>query len=217
MGTVKCIIFDLDDTLVESGSIWVAAQKRLFTILGSPYHPEWFTEYLGMNAMDAGKLTHRKLSVTTYSPEECGLMLRQFLLAEFDGKAAPMPGAEELIPLLSRFYALSIASGSPQEVIAQVIQARHWDSFFSSFVSSEEVPHGKPEPDVFLEAAQRLRVPPDRALVIEDGLNGIRAARKAGMYGFLVKNPIDHQTALEADRSFLSLSCITLDDIQSLQ
>src|SRR5207249_3942221 len=55
-------------------------------------------------------------------------------------------------------------------------------------VSSDEVAHGKPPPDVFLEAAQRLDVPPDRTLVLEDSLNGLRAAKAAGMTAALVPN-----------------------------
>lgn len=78
-------------------------------------------------------------------------------------------------------FVLAVASGSSREFIARVLSALDISDCFETFVSGEEVPSGKPAPDVFLEAARRLGVPPSRCLVIEDGLPGMKAAQAASM------------------------------------
>jgi len=93
-----------------------------------------------------------------------------------------MPGVPDVPKrLFVDGYPLAVASSSEPEVIAAVIQALGLRGLFRAVVSAEEVPHGKPAPDVFLEAARRLDVAPARCLVIEDSAAGVRAAKAAGM------------------------------------
>src|SRR5207244_8096612 len=81
-----------------------------------------------------------------------------------------------------------LASSSHRRVIAASIEAAGLADVFRVVISSDEVAHGKPEPDVFLEAARRLGVDPATTLVVEDSLNGLKAARSAGMATVLVPN-----------------------------
>ena len=216
MSSIQCIIFDLDDTLVESGQAWIAAHSRLYEVLGQKFYPEYLSKFLGMTALDIARVVHSLFKVTQYTPEECGDMLRRFLLEGYDGNIKTMPGVPKFLQMTAGRFKLSIASGSPREAIEATIKAKGWEKYFEGYISSEEVEHGKPEPDVFLEAARRLNCKPKESLVIEDGLNGIVAAKKAGMYAFYVKNPLDPVAASQADRSYLSLKEINLSDILSL-
>lgn len=93
-----------------------------------------------------------------------------------------VPGASELIEgLFNKRIPLAVASGSRTEFIMRVIDTLELRSFFQTFVSSDEVAHGKPAPDVFLLAAQRLGVESSDCVVIEDGLSGMIGAKAAGM------------------------------------
>ncbi len=76
---------------------------------------------------------------------------------------------------------LAVASGSPLWFIKQVVAALEVAPYFSALVSSDEVAHGKPAPDIFLEAARRINIPAQNCLVIEDGMSGMHGARAAGM------------------------------------
>lgn len=78
-------------------------------------------------------------------------------------------------------YALAVASGSPLNFVVEIVSALNLNQYFSTLVSSEEVAFGKPAPDVFLEAARRLKIRPEDCLVIEDGRSGMAAAKAAGM------------------------------------
>lgn len=91
-------------------------------------------------------------------------------------------GVEGLIKELhERGCKLAVASGTPEGLILEVMEQLKLGEYFNVLVSSEEVPQGKPAPDVFLKAAELLGVDPGDALVIEDGKAGIAAAKAAGM------------------------------------
>jgi HAD superfamily hydrolase (TIGR01509 family) len=87
----------------------------------------------------------------------------------------------ELVEKLAARYPLAVASGSMHPVIDEVLAMRNLRRFFPVVVSVQDVARGKPAPDVFLRAAERLRVPPAQCCVIEDSVAGVEAARAAGM------------------------------------
>jgi HAD superfamily hydrolase (TIGR01509 family) len=174
-------------------------------------------KYLGMTILDVSRDTHSLFGITQYTVEECAAMLRKFLLQGYDGNIKVMPGVLEFLQKVNGRYKMSIASGSPREAIETTIKAKGWEKFFAHYVSSEEVEHGKPEPDVFLEAAHRLGCKPEHSLVIEDGVKGVIAAKKAGMIVFYVKNYPDPEAVSRADRYFLSMKDIQPSDLQKIR
>ena len=99
----------------------------------------------------------------------------------------PMPGVHELIAHVRQLgLPRALASSSPIAVIDAVVDAMGWSDFFTTRVSGDQVAKGKPEPDVYLEAARLIGVPPERCLALEDSRNGARAAVAAGMTCFAV-------------------------------
>ena len=201
----RLIMFDLDDTLVASRT-WVPAETMLYARLGSPYRPDIAATYKGMNAWDVARTMHARLQPPDSSAEECGRLLRGYLLECAHLPTAPMPGADALVRALAGRATLAVASGSPLEVIRHMLHRFGWGDAFSLLVSSEEVPRGKPAPDVFLETLRRAGCPPAEALVIEDSLAGVRAARAAGVACFVAPSSDDPRIAAEADRAFPSLA-----------
>jgi HAD superfamily hydrolase (TIGR01509 family) len=119
-----------------------------------------------------------------------------------------MPGAVELLCALRGSVEMAIASGSPPEAIRIVEQKFGWSEYFDVMVSSEEVAKGKPEPDVFIAAANRAGVRPENALVIEDSLHGVFAAKRAGMTCFVVPSSDNPEIAANADECFPDLHAI---------
>ena len=83
---------------------------------------------------------------------------------------------------------MAVASSAHAEVIAAALEATGLREAFRVVVSSDEVAHGKPAPDVYLEAARRLGIQPAACLVVEDSINGVRAGKSAGMTVVLVPN-----------------------------
>jgi len=202
---IRLLIFDLDDTLVSS-RCWVPAETRLFNLLGQPFQPELALRYKGMNARDVARTIYEYAHSADYTPEDCGRLLREFLLESAQEGTVPRPGADELLRAVAGRYQLAVASGSPVEVIRMMLDQFGWLPLFSLLVSSEEVPHGKPAPDVFLETLRRTDCAPDEALVIEDSLFGVRAAKAAGIPCFVAPSSDDPRIIVEADRAFPTLA-----------
>jgi len=111
-----------------------------------------------------------------------------------------------LLDLLGeRDVPLAVASGSSLRVIREMLDICGLDGRFLVVVSSEETPRGKPHPDVFLEAARRLRVPAAECLVVEDSPAGVEAALAAGMKVAAIPTitePPLHEIFFRADRLF---------------
>ena len=106
---------------------------------------------------------------------------------------------------------MAIASSSHRSVIEAAVDALGLRGILAAVVSSDEVPVGKPAPDVYLRAASLLDVEPARCLVVEDSLNGVRAGRAAGMTVVLIPNPSVPPAGNAADLADVVLA--RLDDL----
>ncbi|MCG3148955.1 MAG: Fructose-1-phosphate phosphatase YqaB [Verrucomicrobiae bacterium] len=205
---VSALIFDMDDLLVRSAAIWLAAENSLLRALGQTWTPELAAQYKGMNSLDVARVIHE-----TYRPAwpltESQRLLRDTLIAGFNGQVEPMPGAVEMVQRVAGRVPMAVASGSPLTAIEYCLNTLGLRQHFAQVISSEVVPLGKPHPDVFLAVATALNVPAGKCLVFEDSLIGVRAAAAAGMRCFSV--PSGPHT--EANRYFPSLAAIKLEDI----
>jgi HAD superfamily hydrolase (TIGR01509 family) len=104
-------------------------------------------------------------------------------------EGAPIiPGATDTVRRIAATMPVAVASSAHRAVIDAALRATGLDEVFGVTVSSDEVDHGKPAPDVYLETARRLGVSPGRCLVVEDSFNGVRAGKAAGMTVVLVPN-----------------------------
>jgi len=102
-------------------------------------------------------------------------------LAELEG-LTPLPGATEWTARLhADGWRQAIASSAPRQNVEVMLRVLHLDRFFDAIAAAEDVTIGKPDPQVFLRAAERLSVPPSRCIVVEDAPAGIEAARAGGM------------------------------------
>ncbi len=111
------------------------------------------------------------------------------VVARYERDGPPtIDGAVEAVRRIGRDRPVALASSSHPAVIAAALAATGLTDAFRAVVSSDDVERGKPDPDVFLAAAVRLRVEPAGILVVEDSLNGLRAAKAAGMTTVLVPN-----------------------------
>src|SRR6185312_5849397 len=108
-----------------------------------------------------------------------------------------LPHAREAVERLAERWPLAVASSSNRPIIELVLELAGLERYFAVTVSSEEVPRGKPAPDVYLEAARGLGVDPRACAAIEDSTNGIRSAHAAGMRVIAVPRP-DYPPAPDA-------------------
>ena len=177
---IEAYIFDMDDLLIRSSSIWRRAEESLLSAIGHPWTPELAIQYKGMNALDVAATIHRVLAPSR-SVGECQQILRSRLIESFAGEIEPMAGAVGLVRRLHGRKPLAVASGSPLAAIEKALAQLGILDCFDQVITSESVVRGKPHPDVFLAAAAALHTAPANCLVFEDSLIGVRAAVAAGM------------------------------------
>ncbi len=178
---IRAAIFDLDGTLADNATTWRQAEEALFAACGLPWDADLVRPCRGMNARDLAAHLHGILR-PAMSVEAFQHSMQQALdEAYLDPPSIPIPGARELVRRLAPHWPLAVASGSPAAGIRATLEKLGIADAFSHLVSSEEVPRGKPAPDVFLLAAERLGVEPSACLVIEDSPAGAQGARAASM------------------------------------
>ncbi len=122
-----------------------------------------------------------------------------------------IPGALEALARLGDRWPLGLASSSPRSLIDSVFAAAGLTHRFVVTVSTEEVPRGKPAPDVYLAAVRGLVVPPERCVAVEDSTNGLLAAAAAGLVVVVLPRP-DYRPSAEA----LGLARIVAADLDEL-
>ena len=176
------MIFDLDGVLVFSEPLLAEAAIALFAEKGVAMTADDFKPFIGMGEdRYLGGAAERKGVALNLGPDKARLY--EIYEGVIRGRLRPLPGAVELVHECGRRrLAIAVASGADRvKVVANLREIGLPEALFGTVVDGNEVERKKPAPDIFLEAARRLGLPPDGCLVIEDAVSGVAAARAAGM------------------------------------
>jgi HAD superfamily hydrolase (TIGR01509 family) len=165
---------------------------------------------MGMSAPEWSGYLHDELAVPL-PPEAINDRVIDRLLGSYKKGLPLLPGAVEAVRRLAAVCKLGLASSANRAVIDAVLAASGLTRCFTVTVSAEEVAHGKPAPDVYLAASERLAIDPGRCAAVEDSSNGLRSAAAAGMAVIAVPNRTFPPTA-----DALRLASLTLDSLDGL-
>jgi beta-phosphoglucomutase family hydrolase len=213
----KGALFDLDGVLIDSSPFHFASWVKLGEEVGFTMTPELFRQTFGQRN-DA--ILRRFIPDTTDEQIAAWSERKEALYRQLAaGKLTPLPGARELVRALKGAgFRLAIASSTPRQNIAFALEQIGMADVFDALVGAEDVTKGKPDPEVFLTAAKRLGVPPERCLVFEDAIAGVIAAKRGGMKCIAVTttNPRDALVEAGADLVVDSLSELSLERLAAL-
>jgi HAD superfamily hydrolase (TIGR01509 family) len=176
------VIFDLDGTLVDSEPNYYEAGRRLLAQHGVPdFTWEHHTRFIGISTRETLEILRGEYGIETPIDELLAGKNRNYLeLARASTEV--FPEMRKFVELLhTEGVPMAVASGSSRAAIEAVLAGTGLDAFIPKVVSAEEVAQGKPEPDIFLEAARRLGASPGDCVVLEDAPPGAAAAHAAGM------------------------------------
>jgi HAD superfamily hydrolase (TIGR01509 family) len=178
---IEAVVFDLDGVIVDTEQVWDDVRARLTVDWGGSYTPEAQRAMMGMSSTEWSRFMHDELGLEQ-SPDTINDEVVRRMLARYREALPLVPGAPEAVRRLhTDGLRLAIASSSNRVLIDAVLDGAGIRPLFEATVSSEEVPRGKPAPDVYLEAVRRLAVEPARCAAVEDSASGIRAAHAAGL------------------------------------
>jgi HAD superfamily hydrolase (TIGR01509 family) len=213
---IDAVVFDLDGLLLDSEQVWDEVREQLARERGGRWHDQAQRDMMGMSSTEWSSYMHDVIGLPEPPEQISGEVVRR--LAERYREQLPViPGAREAVERLAARWPLGLASSSNRELIDLVLDLLGVKHLFAATVSSEEVARGKPAPDVYREAARRLRVEPTTAAAVEDSHNGILAAKAAGMRVIAIPNthfPPDEGALREADVVMGSLAELTAEAVQ---
>lgn len=184
----SAVIFDMDGLMIDSEPIALEVWRDLAGEYDREVSEDLYREVIGETPIFGVRHLRTALELPL-SDEE--------LLQEYWGrrtefmceKVEPAEGLVELLDLLQGMEVrMAVASNSPCDYVTAVLQALELDEYFECVHSSEDVPRGKPAPDVYLASLDCLQVKPERGLVLEDSPAGIAAAKAAGLTCYAVPN-----------------------------
>jgi len=215
---IAAVVFDLDGVLIDSEETWSRVRGEVVARHGGHWTEADQRNVMGDNSRQWSAYIKRTWNVPL-SEEEIFREVLAMMIAAYERELTVLPGAREAVAELGAHYPLAVASSSPRELIGVALRVAGFDSAFLAIVSSDEVSHGKPAPDVYLLAAQLLGAPAWECAAIEDSTNGIRAAVAAGMATIAIPNhafPPPDDVLAQAHVVLPSLRELTPELVESL-
>ncbi len=206
MSRERGVLFDMDGVLVDSGPLHKESWRRIAMDAGRPMEDSFFDRTFGMRneeileeLLGPDLEGARKAELGRRKEEVYRELARERLVAA--------PGAADLVRALKEAgFRTALASSGPRANVELVLDVTGLGEMMDAYVCAEDVERGKPDPQVFLEAARRLDLEPSRCVVVEDALVGVEAARRAGMKVVGVAGEEERKAVLrEADRVVSSL------------
>lgn len=188
LGVPDAVIFDLDGVLMDSEQLWNQAREELVRSAGGRWRDDATRAMMGMSSTEWAAYMHDELEVPLEPAEiSHAVVLR---MEDLYRQCLPvLPGAVDAVRAMQTRWPLGLASSANREIIDLFLELAGLSHAFAATVSSEEVAQGKPAPDVYLAAAERIGVKPERCAAVEDSSSGLRSAAAAGMAVIAVPNP----------------------------
>jgi len=197
--------------LLDTEELWDEARRLVAEERGGRWPEEAQQAMMGMSSREWSLYMHEEVGVPD-PPEQISAEVVRRLEGLYRERLPLIPGALDAVRLIGAHRPLAIASSSNRPLIDLFLELTGTAEAFGATVSSEEVERGKPAPDVYLEAARRLGIDPERCAAVEDSENGIRSAAAAGMKVIAIPN-----TVFPPGDEALSLAAVVLASLDELQ
>lgn len=206
---IRGVLFDLDGLMADSEPLAEWAWNEVLGRYGHRLDDALLQEILGLRVIDSAHVLQQRLELPL-SPQEAMAERDRVFLAAVPERLAPLPGLFRLLDELeARGIPRAVATSGHRGYAQLALRTLGVVKRFHALATGDEVARGKPAPDIFLLAADRLDIPPAGCLVLEDSPLGIAAAKAAGMRVVAVPNPrIPAAEFSQADHVFDSLVAV---------
>ncbi len=186
---IEAVLFDLDGVLADSELLWNDIDAALLKLYGVTYGGEHKEHVIGKSFPLAMEFYCKQYELRTDMQEM--LLRRKDIAATFYAERIdPFPDALHVLrELKARGFRLGVASSSVGQLVRPFLERHRMIQLFTAVVTGEAVKRGKPNPDIYLLAADQVGVAPANCLVVEDALAGIEAGKSAGMPVVAIPDP----------------------------
>ena len=217
-GVIRAVVFDLDGVLLDSERLWDQARREVTIQHNGHWRADATAAMLGMSSVEWSRYMRDNLGVDL-PPDQIADLVVADLLERYRRGLPLLPGAIAAVRRIGQRWPLALASSAGRPVIDTVLAIAGLQHEFQATVSSEEVPRGKPAPDVYLEATRRLGQPPGACAAVEDSASGIRSALAAGLHVVAIPNrdyPPPASVLAKAQLVIDSLAGLTTERVDQL-
>jgi HAD superfamily hydrolase (TIGR01509 family) len=215
---IRAVVFDLDGVLIDSEPVWEQVRRSLVAERGGHWAPDSQRRLMGMSTPEWARYLSEDLGVGL-SPDAVAAAVIDRMAARYTEHVPLMAGAVEAVRRLAARWPLGLASSSPETLIQTVLQSASLQSCFTVVMSTEQVAHGKPAPDIYLAVTAALGYLPPDCAAVEDSSNGLRSAGAAGLRVIAVPQPQyppDPDALAQASLVLPSLAGLTTDAVAAL-
>ena len=214
------VIWDVDGTLVDTAELHFAAWARLFGEMGHTFSRDDFAATFGRRNPEIIRFLFRR-EFTDAEVAHIGETKETYYRTAAEKGVQLLPGVRQLLDgLHARRVRQAVGSSAPRGNLDLILRITDSRQFFDAVVGMEDTTRGKPDPQVFLAAAEKLGVPPARCVVLEDAVAGVEAAKSGGMkcvaVTFVGHHPAEKLAAAGADRVVKCFTEITADEVIGL-
>jgi HAD superfamily hydrolase (TIGR01509 family) len=186
---IEAVVFDLDGVLIDSEPVWEEVRRAVVAAYGGQWKPDTQDRLMGMSTGEWARYLSEDLGVALPPDQVASVVIAQ-MADRYTDHLPLMPGAVEAVRRLAGRWPLGLASSSPESLIETVLDAGGLRTSFGGAMSTEQVPSGKPAPDIYLAVTERLGHDPRRCAAVEDSSNGLRSAAAAGCRVIAVPHPV---------------------------
>ena len=213
---MKAIIFDMDGVIIDSEPLHFKIEKELIRELGVEITDEEHNSFVGTTEYHMFSIIKEKYQIE-FPIEEMIEKKKEMFIENLDQVPLVENFKDFLLTMHKAGYPMALASSNNKRVIGAVAENFDLKDYIKVFVSADDVKRGKPDPEIFLTAAEKLGIPPASCLVIEDARNGVKAAKAAGMRCIGLQNlNSGNQDLSEADLVIGNFNELNLDIIKGL-
>lgn len=213
---ISAVIFDMDGLMVDSEPLQKEAWQVTLRRYGYEIDEALFAQMLGLRISEDAVLLRDRFSLPVTAEALLHQRMETFF-AGLPGRVKAMPGLHELLAeLRARGLRRGLATSGVRRYVEAVMRELDLDGTFGAMVVAQDVTRGKPAPDVYWLAAQRLNLLPAQCLVLEDAPNGVAAAKAAGMKCVAVPNEFTRSLDLSAADAILPSLLAVRDRLDTL-
>jgi len=215
---IEAVVFDFDGVLVDSEPVWEQVRRGLVAERGGHWAPDAQRRIMGMSTPEWARYLSEDLGVGLPA-EQVAKEVIDRMTARYREHVPLMDGAVDAVHRIAARWPLAVASSAPATLIETVLQSAGLRSCFAVVMSTEQVAHGKPAPDIYLAVTAALGCPPPDCAGVEDSSNGLRSAAAAGLRVIAIPQPEyppDADARAQASLVLPGLAGLTTDAVAAL-